>query len=92
VFLIESDEIQNKVISNMQEIKARKGKIICIQSEDCKIPDGLADETIIIPKVHSMLMPILATVPVQLLSYYIAVERHCDVDKPRNLAKSVTVE
>lgn len=92
VFLIESDEIQNKVISNMQEVKARKGKIICIQSEDCKIPKGLADDIIYLPKVHSMLMPLIATIPVQLLSYYIAVEKECDVDKPRNLAKSVTVE
>lgn len=92
VFFVESDEIQNKVIANMQEVKARKGKIICIQSEDCSIPDGLADDIIYLPKVHNMLMPILATIPVQLLSYYIAVERGCDVDKPRNLAKSVTVE
>lgn len=92
VFFVESDEIQNKVVANMQEIKARKGKIICIQSEDCAIPSGLADDTITLPKVHSMLMPVIATIPVQLLSYYIAVERGCDVDKPRNLAKSVTVE
>jgi len=92
VFLIESDEIQQKVVANMQEIKARGGAIICIQSEDCDIPAGLADDTVILPKVHSMLMPVLATIPMQLLSYYIAVEKGCDVDKPRNLAKSVTVE
>ncbi len=92
VFFVESDEIQNKVVANMQEVKARNGKIICIQSEDCIIPAGLADHTIMLPKVHSMLMPLIATIPIQLLSYYIAVERECDVDKPRNLAKSVTVE
>lgn len=92
VFFVETDEIQNKVVANMQEVKARKGKIICIHSEDCQLPVGLADHAIILPKVHSMIMPILATLPVQLLSYYIAVARKCDVDKPRNLAKSVTVE
>ncbi|MCG8525985.1 MAG: glutamine--fructose-6-phosphate transaminase (isomerizing) [Opitutales bacterium] len=92
VFIVESDEIQNKVVANMQEVKARGGKVICIQSEDCTIPDGLADEVITLPKVHSMIAPLLATIPMQLLSYHIAIERDCDVDKPRNLAKSVTVE
>ena len=53
VFFVESDEIQNKVVANMQEVKARKGKIICIQSEDCTIPEGLADDIIILPKVHN---------------------------------------
>jgi glucosamine--fructose-6-phosphate aminotransferase (isomerizing) len=92
VFLIESDEIQNKVVANMQEVKARKGKVICVQTEDCKIPEGLADDVIKLPKAHSALIPVLGTIPMQLLSYYIATARECDVDKPRNLAKSVTVE
>ena len=92
VFFVPKGEIFNKIVSSMQEIKARKGKIIAIVTEDCEIPAGLADEVITIPDCHEAVLPIVASVPVQLLSYYIAVERGCDVDKPRNLAKSVTVE
>jgi glutamine---fructose-6-phosphate transaminase (isomerizing) len=92
VFFACGGEILQKVVSNMQEVKARKGKVIVVKTEDCTLPDGLADEIIVIPACHEAILPILATVPVQLLSYYIAVERGCDVDKPRNLAKSVTVE
>ncbi|HEX9784682.1 MAG TPA: glutamine--fructose-6-phosphate transaminase (isomerizing) [Opitutaceae bacterium] len=92
VFFATSGENWQKVVSNIQEVKARKGKVIVVHSEDCVIPEGLADEAIVIPEAHESIMPILATIPVQLLSYYIAVERECDVDKPRNLAKSVTVE
>jgi glucosamine--fructose-6-phosphate aminotransferase (isomerizing) len=76
----------------MQEIKARKGPVIAIITEGSEIPAGLADDVIPIPDCHEAVLPIIATIPVQLLSYYIAVERGCDVDKPRNLAKSVTVE
>ncbi len=85
-------EIFNKVVSSMQEIKARKGPIIAIVTEGTELPRGLADEVIPIPACHEAVLPIVAAIPVQLLSYYIAVERGCDVDKPRNLAKSVTVE
>jgi glucosamine--fructose-6-phosphate aminotransferase (isomerizing) len=92
VFLVPSGEMFNKVISSMQEIKARKGRIIAIATEKCELPAGLADEVILIPECHEAVLPIVATVPVQLLSYYIAVELKRDVDKPRNLAKSVTVE
>jgi len=92
VFLVPSGEMFNKVVSSMQEIKARKGKIIAIATEKCDLPAGLADEVVRIPECHEAVLPILATVPVQLLSYYIAVELKRDVDKPRNLAKSVTVE
>ncbi len=92
VFFATSGENWQKVVSNIQEVKARRGKVILVHSEECAIPDGLADDVIIIPEAHESIMPILATIPVQLLSYYIAVERECDVDKPRNLAKSVTVE
>jgi len=92
VFLVPSGDMFNKVVSSMQEIKARKGKIIAIASENCDLPEGLADEVITIPECHEAVLPIVATVPVQLLSYYIAVELKRDVDKPRNLAKSVTVE
>jgi glutamine---fructose-6-phosphate transaminase (isomerizing) len=92
VFFVPSGEMFNKVVSSMQEIKARKGKIIAIATQNCDLPAGLADDVITIPECHEAVLPIVATVPVQLLSYYIAVELKRDVDKPRNLAKSVTVE
>ena len=92
VFLVPSGEMFNKVVSSMQEIKARKGKIIAVITEKCELPAGLADDIILIPECHEAVLPIVATVTVQLLSYYIAVALKRDVDKPRNLAKSVTVE
>ena len=92
VFFAPKGEIFNKVVSSMQEIKARKGPVIAIITEGSELPPGLADEVITIPDCHEAVLPIVASIPVQLLSYYIAVERGCDVDKPRNLAKSVTVE
>jgi glutamine---fructose-6-phosphate transaminase (isomerizing) len=92
VFFVPSGEMFNKVVSSMQEIKARKGRVIAIATEKCDLPDGLADDVVRIPECHEAVLPIVATVPVQLLSYYIAVELGRDVDKPRNLAKSVTVE
>ena len=92
VFLVPKGELFNKIVSSMQEIKARKGPIIAVVTEGMELPAGLADAVIPIPECHEAVLPIVATVPVQLLSYYIAVERGCDVDKPRNLAKSVTVE
>ena len=92
VFLAASGEIFNKSLANMQEVKARKGKVICIATEGCDIPDGLVDDTILVTECHEIVKPILMSIPIQLFSYYVAVERGCDVDKPRNLAKSVTVE
>jgi glucosamine--fructose-6-phosphate aminotransferase (isomerizing) len=92
VFFVPSGEMFAKLVSSMQEIKARKGRIIAIATEKCELPAGLADEVIPIPECHEAVLPIVATVPVQLLSYYIALELKRDVDKPRNLAKSVTVE
>ena len=92
VFFVPSGEMFNKVVSSMQEIKARKGKIIAVTTATCELPAGLADDIIRIPECHEAVLPIVATVPVHLLSYYIAVELNRDVDKPRNLAKSVTVE
>jgi glucosamine--fructose-6-phosphate aminotransferase (isomerizing) len=92
VFLAPKGEIFNKLVSSMQEIKARRGPIIAVVTAGVELPAGLADEIITIPDCHEAVLPIIATVPLQLLSYYIAVERGCDVDKPRNLAKSVTVE
>ncbi len=81
-----------KVVSNIQEVKARKGKLICIVTEgDTQVKD-LADHIIEIPDTDENLVPLLATIPLQLLSYHISVFRGCNVDQPRNLAKSVTVE
>lgn len=81
-----------KVVSNIMEVKARKGKIIAIVSEGDEQVRGLADYCIEIPECDEMLVPLLATIPLQLLAYHIALLRGCNVDQPRNLAKSVTVE
>ncbi len=92
VFIAPKDEIYSKIISNMEEVRARKGKIIAIATENDKDIVKYADHVIYIPDVHRALLPILSVIPLQLLSYYVAVHRGCDVDQPRNLAKSVTVE
>ncbi|NOU46453.1 MAG: glutamine--fructose-6-phosphate transaminase (isomerizing) [Bacteroidales bacterium] len=81
-----------KVISNIQEVKARKGVVIAIVTEGDLAVKGMADYTIEIPETEEMFVPLLATIPLQKLSYHIAVMRGCNVDQPRNLAKSVTVE
>jgi glucosamine--fructose-6-phosphate aminotransferase (isomerizing) len=86
------DENYEKVVSNIQEVKARKGKVIAIISEGDTSLEQIADDVIIIPKSHRALTPLLAILPMQLLSYHIGVLRECNVDQPRNLAKSVTVE
>ena len=92
VVLAPKDSVYSKVISNMQEIKARKGIIIAIATQgDGKIRE-IADEVIYIPKVNDFILPIVGIIPLQLLAYHMAVLRGCDVDQPRNLAKSVTVE
>jgi len=85
-------ELLNKVISSMQEVKARGGPIIALTNEGTELPAGLADATLIIPECDDIVLPLLATIPLQLFSYYVACARGCDVDKPRNLAKAVTVE
>jgi glucosamine--fructose-6-phosphate aminotransferase (isomerizing) len=82
----------DKVVSNIQEIKSRKGKIIAVVTKgDVQVRD-LADYVIEVPDIEESLSPILTTIPLQLLSYHIALMRGCNVDQPRNLAKSVTVE
>jgi glucosamine--fructose-6-phosphate aminotransferase (isomerizing) len=81
-----------KVVSNIQEVKARKGKIIAIVTKGDKVVKGIADHIIEIPAAEDALVPLLAVIPLQLLSYHVAVMRGCNVDQPRNLAKSVTVE
>ena len=92
VFIAPHDSVFDKVVSNVQEVKARKGKVIAITTRDEPELEGLTDYEIRIPETIEMLTPILASVPLQLLAYYIAVKRGCNVDQPRNLAKSVTVE
>ncbi|ALC98029.1 glutamine--fructose-6-phosphate transaminase (isomerizing) [Capnocytophaga sp. oral taxon 323] len=92
IFIAPSKGHYDKVVSNAQEIKARKGKIIAVVTEGDTQMAGLANHVIEIPEISEALTPILASVPLQLLSYYIAIKRGCNVDQPRNLAKSVTVE
>jgi glucosamine--fructose-6-phosphate aminotransferase (isomerizing) len=84
--------IYDKVVSNIQEVKARKGRIISVVTEGDVTVKGLSDFCIEIPDTEEILSPLLATIPLQLMAYYIAVARGCNVDQPRNLAKSVTVE
>ena len=92
VVIATKDSSYEKVVSNIQEVKARKGRVIAITTEgDTHLP-GMVDFTIEIPKVHEVLMPLVSVVPLQLLAYDIAVMRGRNVDQPRNLAKSVTVE
>lgn len=92
VFIATKDEIYDKVISNIEEVKARKGKVIAIATEGDEQIKEYANHVIYIPETLPILTPILAVIPLQLLAYYIAVELGCNVDQPRNLAKSVTVE
>jgi glucosamine--fructose-6-phosphate aminotransferase (isomerizing) len=92
VFIAPHDAVFDKVVSNIQEVKARGGKVICITSQHEPVLDGLIDHEIRVPQTVDMLYPILTVIPLQLLAYYIAVKRGLNVDQPRNLAKSVTVE
>ena len=92
VFIATKDEIYDKIISNIEEVRARKGRIIAIATEGDTEIDKYANHVIYIPETIPMLTPILSVIPLQLLAYYIAVEIGCNVDQPRNLAKSVTVE
>ena len=92
VFIMQQGFVYEKVLANLEEIKARGGPVIAVVGEgDTQVAD-LADDVLVIPSVDSFIQPIVSIVPLQLLSYHIALLRGCDVDKPRNLAKSVTVE
>jgi glucosamine--fructose-6-phosphate aminotransferase (isomerizing) len=92
VFIMQQGFVYEKVLANLEEIRARGGPIIAVVGEgDTQVQD-LADDIIIVPAVETFLQPIVSIIPLQLLSYHIALMRGCDVDKPRNLAKSVTVE
>jgi glucosamine--fructose-6-phosphate aminotransferase (isomerizing) len=92
ISLCPSDSVYEKMISNIQEIKARKGKVIAIATESNQEIKNIADDVVYIPKTLEMLTPILAVIPLQLFAYYVGVLKGYDVDKPRNLAKAVTVE
>jgi len=92
VFICPKDHLHEKSLSNMQEVKARGGRIIAVANPDDDLVAELADEVIEIPQTHDLLTPFLATIPLQLLAYHTALQLGRDVDKPRNLAKSVTVE
>jgi glucosamine--fructose-6-phosphate aminotransferase (isomerizing) len=92
VFIATQDRTYEKIISNIQEVKARKGRIIAIVTQGDQQVRNLVEHVIEVPATHEALMPLIAVIPLQLLAYYIAVEKGCNVDQPRNLAKSVTVE
>jgi glucosamine--fructose-6-phosphate aminotransferase (isomerizing) len=92
LFITPHDAVFDKVVSNVQEVKARGGRVIAITTRDEEVLEGKLDYEFRIPETKDMLTPVLASVPLQLLAYYIAVKRGANVDQPRNLAKSVTVE
>jgi glucosamine--fructose-6-phosphate aminotransferase (isomerizing) len=92
VVLIPHDAVFQKTLSNMKEVESRGGRIIVVTDERTEELEEIAWEVLAVPKTNELLMPILLTVPLQLLAYHVAVYRGTDVDQPRNLAKSVTVE
>lgn len=92
VFVATKDSYYEKIVSNVQEIKARKGKVIAVATAKDEVIPGMADDVMFVPDADEVIAPLLSTIPLQLLSYYVGVAKGLDVDKPRNLAKSVTVE
>ena len=92
VFVATKDSYHEKIVSNIQEIKARKGKVIAIITEGDEVIPGMADDVFFVPPADEIIAPMLSCVPLQLLSYFVGIAKGVDVDKPRNLAKSVTVE
>ncbi len=92
IFIATKDSYHEKIVSNIQEIKARKGKVIAIVTEGDDVIPGMADDVFYVPAADEIIAPMLSTIPLQLLSYYVGIAKGVDVDKPRNLAKSVTVE
>ena len=92
VVLATNQSAYDKIVSNIQEVKARKGTVIAIVSNEAKEIRRFADHVIEVPEVQELLSPVVASIPLQLLAYHVGVRRGCDVDQPRNLAKSVTVE
>ncbi|OGW58364.1 MAG: hypothetical protein A3D21_03210 [Nitrospirae bacterium RIFCSPHIGHO2_02_FULL_42_12] len=92
VALITRNNVYDKVISNIMEVKARGGKVIAIATDGDEDISAKADDVVYLPQFDHLLTPVLLAIPLQLFAYHIAVLRGCDVDQPRNLAKSVTVE
>jgi len=92
VFVATRDSYHEKIVSNIQEIKARKGKVLAVISQGDDIIEKMADDCMVIPEADELIAPMLSVIPMQLLAYYMGVAKGYDVDKPRNLAKSVTVE
>lgn len=92
IFVATKDSYHEKIVSNIQEIKARKGKVIAVITEGDEVIPGMADDVFFVPPADEIIAPMLSCIPLQLLSYYVGIAKGVDVDKPRNLAKSVTVE
>ena len=92
IALVPKDSLYEKMCSNIEEIRAREGKIIAITTEGNTDIQRLASDVLYVPETHEALLPVLTTIPLQLFAYYVAKERGLPIDKPRNLAKSVTVE
>ncbi|MDR3273866.1 MAG: glutamine--fructose-6-phosphate transaminase (isomerizing) [Puniceicoccales bacterium] len=91
-FLATQERILQKNVANIQEVRSRRAKVIAVATAGSELTEKFVDDLILVPNVHAALQPIVATIPVQLFAYYVAKFRGCDIDKPRNLAKSVTVE
>ena len=92
VFLATHHQLYEKIISNMQEVKSRNGRILAVVTEGDEQVRKIADSVLEIPQTLNALVPLLSVLPLQILAYYVAVDKGLDVDMPRNLAKSVTVE
>ncbi|MBM3156053.1 MAG: glutamine--fructose-6-phosphate transaminase (isomerizing) [Chloroflexi bacterium] len=92
ICIVPADSVYDKMVSNIQEIKARKGPVLAVSTEGSREVKNLADDVVYIPQTMELLTPIISIIPLQLFAYHFAVLRGCDIDKPRNLAKSVTVE
>jgi glucosamine--fructose-6-phosphate aminotransferase (isomerizing) len=92
VFVATKDSYYEKIVSNVQEIKARKGMVIAVATAGDTVIPSMADDTMFVPEADELIAPLLSVIPLQLLSYYVGIAKGCNVDMPRNLAKSVTVE
>ena len=92
IFIATRDSTYTKILSNIEEVRSRKGRVIAIANDGDKEISSLAEHVIYIPQATGPIMPLLTVIPLQLLAYHIATLRGCNVDRPRNLAKSVTVE
>ena len=92
LFVSTKDSYYEKIVSNVQEIKARKGQVIAVATAGDTVIPGMANDVMFVPEADEVIAPLLSVIPLQLLSYYVGLAKGLDVDKPRNLAKSVTVE